>query len=497
MGALEDGAHVVKSAQAMDILEEQEDVSNRYRSSEPEMMAIQERLPQRRFRTTRLRYAVTTSLGSKIIAATVQLVAMPVAIRALGPEKFVLYAILASAVGWAGAANLGVGPRLTIAIASASAVADRVKEVRLLTSALVPVATLCLTIAALLPFALLLLPIDKLVGDHYVNQHKTIWAGLIVLVVVSLLQAILAVFEAAQAGYQEQYTANLFAAGGAAVSLGGLLVTATLAPSVMGMILAMSGPNVLARGVNALRFLKTRSYLRPALRVFDWYWCRTLLADGLAFSCVGIGSFYNHQFSIVLAGRLLDTHSAATFAAVMTMFVLLFGLVSMLGVPLMPAIADSIAQRDIEWIRQTYWKFLSYSMLCALVFGGFWVAGGRPVLRLLYGPVVEPSQLLMAECGVYFVLSIWEYVHYVVLIGLNRIRMPALLYAARSALMAVFGPFCIARWGAEGALGLLCVSVAAVTAGTYVILTRKAIAESALASPDSCVPSHGLECSGC
>jgi O-antigen/teichoic acid export membrane protein len=460
------------------------------------MISLQERIPQRRFRTTRLRYAVTASLGSKLVTATVQLVAMPVAIRALGPEKFVLYAILASAVGWAGAANLGVGPRLTIAIASASAVVDRLKEAHLLTSALVPVATLCLTIAALLPLALLLIPIDKLAGEHYVDQHTTIWVALIVLVAISLLQAILTVVESAQAGYQEQYIANLFAAGGGAVSLGGLLLTAALAPSVMGMILAMSGPSVLARGANALCFFETRRYLRPALRLFDWYWCRTLLADGLAFSCVGIGSFYNHQFSIVLAGRLLDTHSAATFAAVMTMFVLLFGLVSMLGVPLMPAIADSIAQRDIEWIRRTYWRFLSYSMLCALVLGGLWMAGGRLVLRLLYGPVVEPSQALMFECGMYFVLSVWEYVHYVVLIGLNRIRLPAVLYASRSALMAMLGPFCIVRWGAEGALGLLCVTVAALTAGTYAILTRKAIAESALASLDSRVQTHGLECSG-
>lgn len=460
------------------------------------MIPIQERLPQRRFRTTRLRYAVTASLGSKIVTATVQLVAMPVAIRALGPENFVLYAILASAVGWAGAANLGVGPRLTIAIASASAVVDRVKEARLLTSALVPVATLCLTIAALLPLAVLLLPIDKVAGDHYVDQYKTIWVGLIVLVAVGLLQAILTVVEAAQAGYQEQYIANLFAAGGGAVSLVVLLVTATLMPSVIGMILAVSGPSVLARGVNALRFFKTRGYLRPALRMFDRYWCRTLLADGLAFSCVGVGSFYNHQFSVVLAGRFLDTHSAATFAAVMSMFVLLFGLVSMLGVPLMPAIADSIGQRDIEWIRRTYWRFLSYSMVCAVVIGVAWMAGGRLVLRLLYGPVVEPSQVLMVECGIYFVLSIWEYVHYVVLIGLNRIRLPAVLYASRSALMAVLGPFCIVRWGAEGGLGLLCVAVAALTAGTYALLTRKAIAESALASLDSCVPSHSLECTG-
>ena len=60
-------------------------------------------------RSQRFKYAVLTSLASKLFTPAIQMLAMPMAIRALGAESFALYAMLTSALTWLSFANFGVG----------------------------------------------------------------------------------------------------------------------------------------------------------------------------------------------------------------------------------------------------------------------------------------------------------------------------------------------------------------------------------------------------
>ena len=87
------------------------------------------------FRIRRIKYAVVTSLCSKAITIIMQVVALPIAVKALGNKQFVLYSMLISAVGWLSLVNLGIGPALTVNIAEAAVLKDRETEKRLFNSA--------------------------------------------------------------------------------------------------------------------------------------------------------------------------------------------------------------------------------------------------------------------------------------------------------------------------------------------------------------------------
>ncbi len=428
------------------------------------------------FRVQRIKYAVITSIASKVATLSVQLLAMPIAIRSLTPERFALYAMLAAAMGWLGVANIGIGPGLVVRTATAAASHDRAREVRLFASALIPVLALALTLGTTLLVLLNLVPVPALFGENYADDAMTIQAGLSILIVFVLLRAVFSVAEAAQAGYQENYFVNLRGAVSGFFSLIAVFAVSRYAPSVIGMILAVNGPLILAQGINTIWFLRRRPYLVPGIRDFEWQECRSLLGTGITFVLAGtVGNYLNHQFPIILIGRALDVQSTATFAAVMNVFVLAFGIVTMCALPLWPAIADSLARGEIPWARKAYRKLLSYTMLYALAVGAILSTLGQAILPVWFGPGIAPSIPLMATISIYFVLDTWEYSHYMVLVGLKQIRLPSLLYAARSLLVVFLTPLLVKRWGETGAVVALCVSVVLFTAWTLPYLTHRTI----------------------
>ena len=83
-------------------------------------------------RTQRLKISLITSLAGKGVSIVVQLIAVPIAISALGIERFGVYAMLTALLNWLNMATVGVLPGLTVQIVTANANMDRKKKRRFL-----------------------------------------------------------------------------------------------------------------------------------------------------------------------------------------------------------------------------------------------------------------------------------------------------------------------------------------------------------------------------
>lgn len=424
------------------------------------------------FRLQRIRYAVAASIVGKIVTTAVQIFVMPVAIRALGPEQFALYAMVAAALTWVGLANVGIGPILTVEIAAARTGGERLTESRLFTSALLPVLALMIVIGLVFGSIILLGPVATIFGASYSQYMITIRFGLLLLLGVTLLQSLASVVEAAQMGHQEQYVFNLWMAFGGILTLIALTVSAKLTPTVISLILAVNAPPLVSRLVNATRFMRRNTYLIPRLQVFDWSESKKLLISGFAYSLVGIGAFLTNQFPIIAVGRALDPLATATFAALLNAFTISFGLVTMLAAPMLPAMADSMARREVTWAHKAYVKLVSVSMIYASLVGVGFAVIGQWIFLLWFGQSINASRSLVTWLGLYCVLAMWEYVHYVVLMGLKQIRIPSVIFLARSllavALMLVF----VRIWAGNGVMIGLCLSVIVVTGWSFPYMAR-------------------------
>jgi len=429
-----------------------------------------------RFRERRLKYAIGTSLGSKISTAIVQILAFPIAIRALGEAQFVLYAMLGSAIGWIGLINVGVGPPLTVRMSEAQAAGDRLRQRQLLSSAFFPVLLLVLATGVTLAITFRFVAPAALFGPRYAADRGTIEAGVWLLAMILLAQTLLSVVEAAQLGHQEQHHFNAMAMGGNLTSAAAIVLVAVFAPTVVGMVAAVGVPPVCFRIANAVWFMRGRPYLRPTLGGMSWDLCRALLSTGLVFSLAsGVGNFLCHQLPIVLLGRWRPLAEASSLAVALNALVLAAGMVASVAMPLWPAISDGMARGEWAWVQRAYRRILAYSAGYGAVGGAVFAIVGDRLFTLWYGPSVNVSPALCAALGLYFFLLMWENAHFAVLIGVNWIGLPSVLYLCRSVAATALMSMLVARIGPPAVFIALSVSVCVFTLFPFRMFVRRAI----------------------
>lgn len=402
----------------------------------------------REFRAIRFRYAVGSSVASKIATAAVQIIAMPVAALSLGSHGFALYAMLSAAVAWLTLSNLGIGPVLTVRLASAHAMGKMEDERNIFSSAFFPSLIISSLVSLSSLLTIWLVPIENIFGPLYVADLPTIRSGLTVFVGIFYLHTNLSLFEYAQSGYQEQYVQNLVSALSSVLSLLALLIFVKFDPTPVGLIFALNSPVVLLRFCNAIFVMLRYSHTRPSLKAFRWSICKTLMQNGAIYSLAGgVGNFLAHILPVILIGRLFSAESSAAFAATMNLLILASGVISMLSTPLWPAIADSIARGDRAWAERAYNRLLlavmtfGFGTALALAFKGEWI------FEIWFKGHINPAKNLILGAALYFVASCWESAHFSVLVGLHKISVASVLVFMRTVLGILAISVCLSTGG--------------------------------------------------
>jgi O-antigen/teichoic acid export membrane protein len=178
-----------------------------------------------------------------VLSSLLTLVSLPLAVRYLGPERFGLWATVASTVVFLNLLDLGIASTLTNHIARSYAEGDREHATRYTTNAVALTASVaCITGAALvgawphIDWAALL-SVSANVPRSEVRATVAVAAALMLLgLPASLGSRILA-------GYQEVHLSNMVVAAGMVANLAGL---------VTGIALRVSMPALFAMSVGSL-----------------------------------------------------------------------------------------------------------------------------------------------------------------------------------------------------------------------------------------------------
>lgn len=381
------------------------------------------------------RYSIASSLVSKVITAAVQIIALPIAALSLGVHGFSLYAMLIAAVGWLALSNLGIGPTLVVRLAASNVHRNFEEENHIFSSAFFSTLFVSTVVSVFAILAVWTLPVQNVFGQLYVDDLLTIRWGLTVLIALFLLQSNLSLFESAQAGYQQQYLQNLFAAASGVPCILAIWIVAKHYPTPVNLILAINLPLVLFRLINVVWVMFRHQHLIPSLSSFRWFLCKDLVRNGVTFSLAGgIGNFLAHIFPVILVGRSFSADISAAFAATMNAIILVSGVLSMLSTPLWPAIADSVARGEREWARKAYRRLLYAVMTFAILVNLFFAVLGGWLFNLWFKGQINPSQGLLLAAGFYFVFLCWESAHFTILVGLHKIGMVSRLVFVRAVL---------------------------------------------------------------
>jgi O-antigen/teichoic acid export membrane protein len=436
-----------------------------------------------KFREERVRLAVRTGLVSKAVALGVQAGAMPIAVRALGAERYGVFAVLAASIGWVALAGVGLNPSLTSRTSAVAARSDPEQEKRLFSTAFIAMTVVASVVAVLTAMAFLAMPVSSFFGAKYDRFAGEITSGVLAGILFMAGSLVVGVVEAAQLGYQEQHHANAWVAVGNAGSIISLLLVAWRWPSVMGLMISLFGVPLAARAANvAWFFTKGRPYLRPHLRSFDRAVVGGLLSTGIGFVLIQLTSFLNQQFVVFLTGRMVGPREVASLAVIMQVLLLISGLLSMYAQPLWPALMDAAVRGDVGWVQKSYRRALGVPMALAGFAGLGLAVCGRWVIGAWFGMEVAPDRALQASAGVYLILACWEYLHFTILVGLQGVWRSAIVLGAKSLIAVCLTLILVPRAGSVGATVALAVSALLVGVWAFPLLVRRAIRKMDLAA---------------
>ena len=221
--------------------------------------------------------SVITSVLARMASAVTTLLAMPVALNTLGPDRFAAFLVLLGFISWLSLGNLGVGA----ALARLLAAGEEAEDSRALIGAALVSATVTIGVFSILISLALFGWSHAQAGSLNAPRGELILAAG-VLVALTAVQSVLQVFEGVLTGRLQIYTINLMRLAGSAFTLIALLTLPRLWGSMAVFVIAINGGVFVSTLLNAMVALRSA---RPTFRALHLNLgrIRRLAVSGFAF----------------------------------------------------------------------------------------------------------------------------------------------------------------------------------------------------------------------
>jgi O-antigen/teichoic acid export membrane protein len=433
---------------------------------------------QRGTRRSRFLHAFGLMLASKGLSVVVQLCALPLALMALGTERYAAFLTLQAIVSWFGLAGLGLAPSLPRFIAECVALDDRKGQSELVTGSVVFI----VAVASLLALTLIVVGRVAGVGDLISASPKipaaALDAGYAAVVLLTAGQLVMTVSTALRSGFQElHWSARWTAIGNVAILV--LLIAASRQPlSIAGFVVLLYLPVVALLVLDIGILVVQRPYLftlNVDLRRF--------------FGLVGVHSanafvMQISFFILVYSPTILVAHVAgpvatAGFASIMQLFILGISGLGLITAPLVPAIANAHSQSDLVWIRRAYLRAAGLlAGSCILAFLLMATVGPFAVHAWLHKDI-GIDRALCASMALYFAAVASSVFSFNVLAAMGNIRGIAKAYVIEAVLAQGLGITLLYRFGPAGMACGLAIGIGAVTAWYFPYRVLRSLREGA------------------
>jgi len=348
-------------------------------------------------RSRRLVRAGFSSLAARIGSVVLALVLTPLIVRALGDERYGVYATLTTVVGLLAFSDLGIGNGLVTRLAAAGGRGDEDSQRRLVSMALAVLAVCGALIGGLGALAARTSSWADLLGSSTIPVREVSSAVL----VFSLLFAAglpAGVGQKVLLGLQRGGEASLWLLTSTAAALALTAVAAVADAGLTLVVAATMAPPVCLGAAQSVWLLQIRHpELRPRLRDISRSGITELLRIGGLFVVLNLAGAVAFQTDLLVVSGVLGATSAAVFAICLRLFGLVVQAVTASLSQLWPAFAEALARGDHGWVRQTLLRTMAATALLAVPAVILLVIVGQDLVRWWVGPsLVPPTALLVA-----------------------------------------------------------------------------------------------------
>ncbi len=407
----------------------------------------------RRSRGGRVAAAVSSGAAARILSALATLLALPLAVRYLGAERFGVWATITSTVVFLNLLDLGVTSTLTNHIAHSYALRDRQYAARYTTNALILSVVFASVAGATLALAWRHIAWIALLNVTPVVPRTEVTATVAVAIALVLLSIPASLCGRVLAGYQEVYFGHVVVAIGTLANLLGLITGIVLRASMPVLfVLATAWPTLCNFAGLVGVVLWQKPWLRPRWSFVRWADARELLSSGSGFSLLQIAGAVVFSSDNVVVSHFLGASQVTPYTVTWRLVGLTAVIQGLIFPALWPAYAEAYAKADYNWMRSAFKVTLRATAALNLGFAVLLVAVGKPFIRWWAGEAAVPSTTLLAAMALWAVISGCMTVESCLLAAVNRTHAQGVLSIVAAAVNIGLSILLVKRIGAVGVI---------------------------------------------
>jgi O-antigen/teichoic acid export membrane protein len=383
-------------------------------------------LGQRRYR--RILLTTASSWLGKAVSVSVNLVSIPLAAHYLGLERYGLWLVAGSILGWLSLTDLGLGNHLTTLLAQASGRGDREKEQLYAATALWTLGGIAAVIGLLAAICWPLIPWDRVFNVNSPLARAEAPVVAVILLTSTLANLPLSLANRIYYAYQEGWKGNLWQVGASLASLLALLIVVRSQAGLPGLAIALAGTPLLVTLVN-MGYLLTydKPWLLASPRIVRLSTVKTVMSGGFWMLMISLQSFFWLGKDNILIGQLFGPEEVGPYNTAFRLFFSLLGLlVSQIAISMWPAYAEAAARYDWQWMERAFKRSLvvTLSLYAAIAF--LIAAFAQPLIRIWAGEKLVPHPMVPWLLALEFVVLAWTNISGYLLVAIQRPQILAI-----------------------------------------------------------------------
>ncbi|WP_263409886.1 lipopolysaccharide biosynthesis protein [Terriglobus tenax] len=388
--------------------------------------------------------------ASKIAGALLQGLAIPLVYHALGPHDYALFLLLSAILSTITLTQLGAGPALSQSIAKSNAEEDHSAEASAFASALIFAMVISLFAGIGVLAVTRFIPVGSLFGASFsVDQDVVVHTGAYVALIVVFL-GMMGVIDSALSGYQEQVQTNFGVCGSYLASALVLFVISRHHVTIVQVLLTLYLLPGAGRLINLVMLLWRRPYLAGGFSKINKRTMKHIVHTGTAFWIIQASAVIEQHGGTYVMARFATPEMTAIFGVVYRAVDLVASVVGIVTQPLWPAFTDAAARQDSGWIHRTTQKVRRSLMGVASLLALALITCGAWGIKHIWHVDLDSQSSLIYVLGAYLVCNVWTHLHYVILMGLDRVWSIASLLITENIIMIGCGVLLVPRFHETG-----------------------------------------------
>jgi O-antigen/teichoic acid export membrane protein len=389
---------------------------------------------------------------TRVLTVLVNLITLPLTLHYLGQIEYGVWVTISTSVLLLSALDFGIANTLTTFIAEASAKEDRQKARYLFTTALWVTVGVVVILAPLFFLAWRSVPwggLFHLANPTYIT-HASQCAGVAIL--FFLLSLPLALGARVLGGYQQVHIANYFVVCGAVLSLAAIVFIILLHGTLVHLMLAYSGSNLLASlALNIWLFFRW-PWLRPSPRHIRRHTVRRLFGQGMLFFVLQLTVLVVFNSDNLVISHYLGAASVTPYSTAWRLTQYAAAMQAFIVPALWPAFTEAYRKRELAWVIAQYQSLQRKTLLVVGSAALLFALGGKLFIRIWAGPSAVPSQRLIWIMAAFAFVMALTSTQALLLTATGRLRLEtgvAVLAAISNLILSIW---LVQRIGVDGVI---------------------------------------------